>query len=80
MVDCAPRAKKVEIAKTYLAKHDGKRGLFLILVGKARAPVWAVQQTKSGKIGDIHRKDPMPFVNHYAFHIWDEGGGTSRSR
>jgi hypothetical protein len=75
VVDCAPKEKKFEIAQTYLAKHDGKPGLFLILVAKARAPVWEVQQTKSGKIGDIHRKHPMPFVNHYSFHIWDAEWG-----
>ncbi len=75
LVDCAPKEKKFEIAKTYLTQHDGKPGLFLILVAKARAPVWEVQQTKSGKIGDIHRKHPMPFVNHYSFHIWDAEWG-----
>jgi hypothetical protein len=75
VVDCAPKEKKFEIAQTYLARHDGKPGLFLILVGRARAPVWEVQRTKSGKIGDIHRKNPMPFVNHYSFHIWDAEWG-----
>ena len=75
VVDCAPQDKKFERANAQLAKHDGRPGLFLILVGKARAPVWEVRQTKSGKIGDIHRKDPMPFVNHYSFHIWDEEWG-----
>lgn len=75
VVDCGPKEKKFEIAQTYLAKHDGKPGLFLILVAKARAPVWEVQQTKSGKIGDVHRKHPMPFVNHYSFHIWDAEWG-----
>ena len=75
LADCAPKEKKFEIAKTYLTQHDGKPGLFLILVAKARAPVWEVQQTKSGKIGDIHRKHPMPFVNHYSFHIWDAEWG-----
>jgi len=80
VVDCAPKEKKFEIAKAHLAKHDGKPGLFLILVAKARAPVWEVEHTKSGKIGDIHRKAPMPFVNHYSFHIWDAEWGPSRSK
>jgi hypothetical protein len=75
LVDCAPKEKKFEIAQTYLAQHDGRPGLFLVLVAKARAPVWEVQLTKSGKIGDIHRKNPMPFVNHYSFHIWDAEWG-----
>jgi len=75
LVDCAPKEKKFEIARRHLAKHDGKPGLFLILVAKARAPVWEVRRTKSGKIGDVHRKHPMPFVNHYSFHIWDTEWG-----
>jgi hypothetical protein len=52
-----------------------KPGLFLILVAKARAVVWEVLQTKAGKIGDIRRKKPLPFVNHYSFHIWDAEWG-----
>jgi len=75
LVDCAPKQKKFVTAQTYLAKHDGRPGVFLILVAKARAPVWEVQYTKSGKIGDIHRKDPLPLVNHYSFHIWDAEWG-----
>jgi hypothetical protein len=75
VVDCAPKEKKFEIAKAYLSQHHGKPGVFLILVAKARAPVWEVRQTRSGKIGEIHRKNPMPFVNHYSFHIWDPEWG-----
>jgi hypothetical protein len=73
--DCAPKEKKFEIAEEYLAKRDCKPGLFLILVAKARAVVWEVPQTKAGKIGDIRRKKPLPFVNHYSFHIWDAEWG-----
>lgn len=75
VVDCAPKEKKFETAATYLAKHDGKPGVFLVLVAKAKAPVWEVLQSKSGTIIDIHRKKPMPFVNHYSFHIWDAEWG-----
>jgi hypothetical protein len=75
VIDCAPGDKKFQIANTYLAKHDGKPGVFLILVGKARCPVWEVVTTPAGKIGNIRRKKPMPFVNHYSFHIWDAEWG-----
>jgi len=71
VIDCKPGDKKFEIAKLYLAKHDGKPGVFLILVGRARCPVWEVVTSKAGKIVEIQRKDPQPFVNHYSFHIWD---------
>lgn len=75
VIDCKPGDKKFEIANRYLAKHDGKPGVFLILVGRARCPVWEVVTTKAGKIGNIQRKDPQPFVNHYSFHIWDTEWG-----
>jgi hypothetical protein len=67
--------RKFEIANPYLAKHDGKPGVFLILVGRARCPVWEVGTSKAGKIVEIQRKDPMPLVNHYSFHIGDAEWG-----
>jgi hypothetical protein len=75
IVDCAPKVKKFEIAQADLRKHDGRPGVFLILVAKSRAPVWEVERTRSGKVGAIRRKKPMPFVNHYSFHIWDAEWG-----
>jgi len=75
VVACAPGEKKFKIAEDHLAKQDGRPGLFLILVAKARAVVWEVVETKNGKIGDIRRKKPLPFVNHYSFHIWDAEWG-----
>jgi len=54
---------------------DCKPGVFLILAGGARCPVWEVVTTKAGKIGNIQRKNPLPFVNHYSFHIWDAEWG-----
>src|ERR1039458_5711855 len=46
IVDCAPKVKKFEIAQADLCKHDGRPGVFLILVAKSRAPVWEVERTK----------------------------------
>jgi hypothetical protein len=40
--------------------------LFLVLVGRAQAPVWDVSAKHH-----IERKKPMPYVNHYSFHILD---------
>ena len=42
----------------------------MILVGRAQAPVWDV----SGK-HHLERKRPMPYVNHYSFHILDRDWG-----
>jgi len=75
LIDCDRGARKHLTAEEYLAEHKVGRGLFLVLVGRAPGPVWEVQKTREGKIGNIERKEPWPYVNHYYFHIWDEDWG-----
>jgi hypothetical protein len=54
--------RKHEFPEEYLAKTNIARGVFLILVDSAKAPVWDVSQPS-------HRtKKPMPYVNHNSFH------------
>ena len=62
--------QKHEIGEDYLARTTVEQGLFLILVGRAQAPVWDV-----GGARHIRRKKPNPFVNHYSFHILDPDWG-----
>lgn len=75
VVDCDRGEKKHLTADEYLAEHKVERGLFLVLVGRAPGPVWEVHKTKDGKIGNIARKEPWPYVNHYYFHILDPDWG-----
>jgi len=70
VVDCRAGERKHDLAEEYLAKTNITQGLFLILVGRAQAPVWDV----SGK-HHLERKKPMPYVNHYSFHILDPDWG-----
>jgi hypothetical protein len=70
VVDCSAGERKHDIAEEYLAKTKVSRGLFLILVGRAQAPVWDVSANHH-----IERKKPMPYVNHYSFHILDPDWG-----
>src|ERR1700694_5745160 len=65
-----PGGRKHELAEEYLAKTKITQGLFLILVGRAQAPVWDVSANHH-----IERKKPMPYVNHYSFHILDPDWG-----
>src|SRR6202045_3691549 len=44
--------------------------IFLVLVGRAPAPVWDVSAKHH-----IKRKTPIPYVNHYSFHILDPEWG-----
>jgi hypothetical protein len=73
IVDCGRGERKHRIAEEYLATHADKRGLFLILVGRAMAPVWEVQRSASGVIQNLEKK--RPYINHYSFHILDPEWG-----
>jgi len=70
VVDCRVGERKHDLAEEYLAKTKITQGLFLILVGRAQAPVWDVSVNHH-----IERKKPMPYVNHYSFHILDPEWG-----
>jgi hypothetical protein len=75
LLDCAQGERKHEMAEQYLPKDPSFVGVFLILVGRAPAPVWDVVRSKSGTLINIARKTPMPYVNHYSFHIMDPEWG-----
>lgn len=75
VIDCERGARKHEIAEQYIPKDPNFVGVFAILVGRAPAPVWEVQCSKNGKIVNISRKEPFPYVNHYSFHIIDPEWG-----
>lgn len=70
VIDCGVGERKHELAEQYLATTTVTEGVFLVLVSKAQAPVWDV----SGK-HHLERKRPMPYVNHYSFHILDRDWG-----
>jgi len=73
--DCPVGDRKHEIAQEYLAAHPVQVGMFLILVARSPAVVWDVQMSGTGKIGNIRKKTPRPYVNHYHFHILDPDWG-----
>jgi hypothetical protein len=70
VIDCSVGQRKHDLAEEYLAKTTVTQGLFLVLVGRAQAPVWDVSAKHH-----IERKKPMPYVNHYSFHILDTEWG-----
>ena len=67
--------RKHNLAAEYLATHEVKPGLFMILVSKAPGLVWEAQMTGTGKLGPLVIKKPWPYVNHYSFHILDPDWG-----
>ena len=70
VIDCPAGQRKHDLAEEFLAKTTVTQGLFLVLVGRAQAPVWDVNAKHH-----IERKKPMPYVNHYSFHIRDPDWG-----
>lgn len=70
IIDCTVDDRKHDIAETHLATTTVTEGLFLILIGRAQAPVWDV----SGK-HHLEWKRPRPYVNHYSFHLLDPDWG-----
>src|SRR6266481_6379226 len=55
VIDFSAGQRKHELAEEYLAKTRVPQGLFLVLVGRAQAPVWDVSAKHH-----IERKKPMP--------------------
>ena len=70
VIDCGAGERKHEIAEEHLKTTKVTQGLFLILVGRAQATVWEVTRKKH-----LERKKPLPYVNHYSFHILDPDWG-----
>ena len=70
VIDCPPGERKHEIAEEYLKSTKVDRGVFLVLIGRAQAPVWEIRPKHH-----LERKKPMPYVNHYSFHILDPAWG-----
>jgi hypothetical protein len=70
LVDCRPGERKHDIAEQHLNNTTVTHGIFLILVARAQAPVWEVTRKQH-----LERKKPMPYVNHYSFHILDAEWG-----
>jgi len=60
LIDCPAGERKHELAEQHLPTDPNFVGVFLILVSRAPAPVWDVQCSKQGKIGNIARKTPWP--------------------
>lgn len=73
VIDCLSGERKHQIAEAHLSDHGPRPGVFLILVARAPATVYAVRRSAQGVILDIVKK--RTFVNHYSFNIWDERFG-----
>lgn len=74
VIYCKDGQRKHRIAAQYVPDDPSFEGIFAVLVGRMKAPVWKVLRFPSGGF-HIKRRDPMPFVNHYLFQIMDREWG-----
>ena len=74
LIHCEPGVRKHELAERHPPTDPNFRGLFLILVAKAPAPVWDVTTSSRG-VPHLTRKTPWPYVNHFHFHVIDKEWG-----
>jgi len=74
VIDCKEGQRKHRIAEEHIPADPNFRGIFAVIVSRLSAPVWQVLRFPSGGF-HIKRKEPLPFVNHYFFHIIDEHWG-----
>lgn len=74
LIFCDAKKRKDEITDTLLPSQRRREGVFCIMVNRAPASVIDVRHYGNGGI-DIRKKEPRPYVNHYAFHIIDNEWG-----
>lgn len=75
VINCQPGERKAALAERYRPSAPDFRGVFLIQVSRAPAPVWHVERNARGEIRSIAHPKRMPFVNHFSFHIIDPDWG-----
>jgi hypothetical protein len=73
VIDCSSEERKHKIAEEHLKNKSPRKGLFLILVGRAMAIRWEVKRSGRGLIRNLEAK--RVFINHYSFHIMDADWG-----
>lgn len=74
VIYCKAGERKHRIAEEYRPSDPEFRGVFAVLVNRAPAPVWRVLRFPSGGF-HLKRREPMPCIYHYSFHILDAEWG-----
>lgn len=74
VVYCEKGVRKDKLINQYYPEDPNYTGVFAIFATKMPAPIWRVLEFGDGKF-HIKRKEPMPFVRHFHFHIMDKTWG-----
>ena len=74
VIKCAGKERPHERVDEECPDVPQRPGVFCVVVKRAPFPVWSVHRFGNGGI-DVYRPKHQPYVNHYAFHIWDVAWG-----
>jgi hypothetical protein len=74
LIKCSGAERKDIVSRDYIPDDPTFSGIFLIIVSKSRSVIWDVERYGNGGL-NLKKKEPMPFVNHYSFHIIDKEWG-----
>jgi hypothetical protein len=74
LLHCPANQRPHELVEETCPVIPQKPGVFCIVVKRAPYPVWSVRRFGQGGI-DLYRAQHRPFVNHFAFHVWDVAWG-----
>jgi hypothetical protein len=75
LIEAQAGERKHELAEPHLPKDPKFRGLFLVITGRAPAPVWEVKRNAQHQIIEVQHRRQWPYVKHYYFHLIDAEWG-----
>jgi hypothetical protein len=75
VIKCPGNERPHEVLEEQGPALPKRPGVFCVMVKRAPFPIWDVRRFGKGGIDLRKKKEPMPYVNHYAFHVLDEDWG-----
>lgn len=75
LIEAQAGDRKHELAQAHVPDDPEFQGLFLIITGKAPAPLWEIKHNAKGQIIEVRHRKTWPHVKHYYFHLIDAQWG-----
>lgn len=75
LIEAQTGERKHEMAEEHIPRDPAFQGLFLVITGRAPAPVWEVKRNAKDQIIEVRHRKTWPYVKHYFFHLIDAQWG-----
>lgn len=75
LIEAQTGERKHELAEEHIPSDPKFQGLFLVITGRAPAPVWEVKRNAKDQIIEVRHRKTWPHVKHYFFHLIDAQWG-----